>query len=154
MTILTPCQQYVVHAVKNLWVFGEHTLTRASMPKTCFRSCSRSIHSAEHPYPKPYFRLCSMSICSPEHPCKKLPMVEGASFCGTLRSLSCRGRVCKDKMFMNNIVGTLAIIILGRVSHLDVPHSLMDFLRPSGQNKSSNRNIFKNVVILREHSKT
>ena len=90
------------------FVFQEHTLTRASMPKPQFRSCSKSIRSPEHPcpnhnsvrvprayahqgihaqttipfvlqehtltrasMPKPQFRSCSKSIRSPEHPCPK-----------------------------------------------------------------------------------
>ena len=69
------------------FVFQEHMLTRASMPKPQFRSCSKSIRSPEHPcpnhnsvrvhtltrasMPKPQFRSCSKSIRSPEDPCPK-----------------------------------------------------------------------------------
>ena len=87
------------------FVFRENTVTRASIPKPSFRSCSKSIRSPEHPFPnhhsvrvprayghqsihsqtiipfvfrentvtrasipKPSFRSCSKSIRSPEHP--------------------------------------------------------------------------------------
>ena len=98
-----------IHAQTTIpFVFQEHTLTRGSMPKPQFRSCSKSIRSPEHPcpnrisvrvprayahqrihaqttilfvfqehtltrgsMPKPQFRSCSKSIRSPEHPCPK-----------------------------------------------------------------------------------
>ena len=89
------------------FVFQEHTVTRASMPKSYSRSCSKSIRLPEHPcqnhnpvrvpraygyqgihakiilpfvfqehtvtrasMPKSYSRSCSKSIRLPEHPCQ------------------------------------------------------------------------------------
>ena len=71
------CGHQRIHAQTTIpFVLQEHAVTRASMPKALFRSCSRSMRSPEHPCPNhksvcvPHpCRSCSKSMWSPEHPC-------------------------------------------------------------------------------------